>query len=166
MHRLMLFPQVDVGFGGDDIRPEGQLQPEGDCGPADWPGGPVSPGSHSLALATLSPGGSTFSSSLRLSSLSSCASPESRCGTASARACACEAGPGVDVEAQLSAHHDSDPVVPPQPPQALRPGTMASPLAGLRVLYVDDEGINRSVAKRMLDRLGCTPTILSVRSCL
>jgi hypothetical protein len=34
-------------------------------------------------------------------------------------------------------------------------------LRGLRVLYVDDEDVNRNVGRRMLDRLGCTPLLLT-----
>ena len=36
-------------------------------------------------------------------------------------------------------------------------------LEGLRVLYVDDEGVNRNVGKRMLQKLGCIAHVLTVR---
>jgi CheY-like chemotaxis protein len=36
----------------------------------------------------------------------------------------------------------------------------ASSLHGVRVLYVDDEDVNRNVGRRMLERLGCVPSLL------
>ncbi len=34
-------------------------------------------------------------------------------------------------------------------------------LAGKRVLYADDEAVNRAVGQRMLERLGCVPTVVT-----
>lgn len=35
-------------------------------------------------------------------------------------------------------------------------------VAGITVLFVDDESVNRQVARRMLQKLGCTVHVLSV----
>ena len=43
-----------------------------------------------------------------------------------------------------------------------REGSSVHRLAGLPVLYVDDEAVNRAVAQRMLRRLGCVPSVLEV----
>ena len=43
------------------------------------------------------------------------------------------------------------------------PASCLGSLAGITVLYVDDEGVNRQVARRMLQKLGCTAHVLSVR---
>ncbi len=42
------------------------------------------------------------------------------------------------------------------------PMSRAPMVAGITVLFVDDESVNRQVARRMLQKLGCTVHVLSV----
>lgn len=54
-------------------------------------------------------------------------------------------------------------VSPVRPPDISSSANGGS-LTGVRVLYVDDEAVNRGVARRMLQRLGCACEVLSVRA--
>ena len=55
----------------------------------------------------------------------------------------------------ISNHHDSAVETPSRRRQCPRLPTI-SPTRHFHVLFVDDEAVNRNVAKRMLQRLGCT----------